>query len=97
MVCEYRECGNSMIPKLFAQNPEIPPGTQNISWDFGNLLRLLVPRGPNAPDLEICFTLKYTNAFLYTFRGFWRPWTQFRKKPTFPMKNHKMLRIWIPC
>ena len=37
----------------FAQNSEIPPGTQNISWNCGNLLRLLVPRGPNAPDLEI--------------------------------------------
>ena len=42
-----------MIFQLFAQNSEIPPGTQNISWDFENLLRLLVPRGPNAPNLEI--------------------------------------------
>ena len=42
-----------MIPQLFAQNTGIPPGTQNVSWNFGNLLRLLVPRGPNAPDLEI--------------------------------------------
>ena len=53
MVRDGRKCGNFMIFQLFAQNPEIPPGTQNVSWDFGNFVRLLVPRGPNAPDLGI--------------------------------------------